>query len=91
MTYIYNDNDVGQMSGTVHEGALLTYMNTHSHARTCILRYEVKTYIKVSAHETFLEWPSSDTLKIDRLESQIIWNSLRARKLKDLNKIANVG
>ena len=28
--------------------------------------------IKLSTHDTFLEKPSSDTLKIERLESQII-------------------
>ena len=28
--------------------------------------------IKLSAHEAFLEWPSSGTLKIERFESQII-------------------
>ena len=31
MTYIYNNNDVCQMTGTVNGGALLTYMNTHPH------------------------------------------------------------
>jgi len=31
MTYIYNDNDARQMTGTVQEGALLTSMNTHTH------------------------------------------------------------
>jgi len=34
MTYIYNDNDARQMTGTVHEGALLTSMNTHPHTST---------------------------------------------------------
>jgi len=28
MSYIYNNNDVCQMTGTVHEGALLTYILT---------------------------------------------------------------
>ena len=28
--------------------------------------------IKISAHGAFLEWPSSGTLKIEKLENQII-------------------
>jgi hypothetical protein len=37
--------------------------------------------IKFSAHDAFLESPSSGTLKIERLESQIIW-SFGSNKIK---------
>jgi hypothetical protein len=34
--------------------------------------------IKFSAHDAFLEYPSSDTLEIERLQGQIIYHILRA-------------
>jgi hypothetical protein len=45
--------------------------------------------IKFSAHNVFLEQPSSSTLKVERLENQIILYVLGASKPKGLNSIAN--
>jgi hypothetical protein len=39
--------------------------------------------IKFSAHDTFLDYPSSGTLKVERLENQIISKVLEASKPKD--------
>ena len=39
--------------------------------------------IKLSAHDAFLESPSSGTFKVENLENQI--------KRKDLNRIAKIG
>ena len=48
----------------------------------CICNKNVE--IKLSAHDAFLELPSSDTLKIGRLESQVIYKILGAIKTKGL-------
>ena len=46
--------------------------------------------IKYSAHNTFLELPSSGTHKAKIFESQIILKSLRARNPKGLSRIAKI-
>jgi hypothetical protein len=47
--------------------------------------------ILFSAHNAFLEYPSSGTFKVKILESQIILKSLNTRKPKDLKRIAKIG
>ena len=46
--------------------------------------------IKLSTNNAFLESPSSGTLKVERLESQIILKSLGAIKPDGLNRIAKI-
>jgi len=46
--------------------------------------------IKFSVHNEFLEEPSSGTLKIAILESQLILKCLAAIKPKGLNRIAKI-
>jgi hypothetical protein len=47
--------------------------------RKCIYTYHINNNVDVqfSAHDAFLEYPSSDTLKFKRLESQIISKSTK--------------
>jgi hypothetical protein len=47
--------------------------------------------IKLSAHDAFLESPSSGTFKVENLENQIIYKFLGSIKRKDLNRIAKIG
>ena len=54
----------------------------------CKINEYIKKKISFSVHNEFLEEPSSGTLKIERLESQIILKVLRASKPKDLNRVA---
>jgi hypothetical protein len=41
--------------------------------------YKKNEDIKFSAHDAFLEWPLSDSLKVERLESQIIFKSFGSK------------
>jgi hypothetical protein len=46
--------------------------------------------IKLSACDTLLEYPSSDALKFERLESQIILKVFGRNKIKGPNKINSI-
>jgi hypothetical protein len=46
--------------------------------------------IKFSAHESFLEEDSLGMLQIERLESQIIKNTLETSKPKGLNRVSKI-
>jgi hypothetical protein len=55
-------------------------LNPHKYTNICNKNVD----IKLSVHNTILEQPSSGTLKVERLESQIILKALRASKPKGL-------
>jgi hypothetical protein len=46
---------------------------------------------KLSAHDALMDYPSTGTLKIERIGSQIIKKCFGAIQPKGLNRIANVG
>ena len=52
--------------------------------------YNRNVDINFSAHDAFLESPSSGTLKIEKLEHHIILKSFGAIRPKGLNRLANI-
>ena len=58
----------------------MSMLNLHKYTNICHKNVD----IKLSVHNTILEHPSSGTLKVERLESQIILKALRASKPKGL-------
>ena len=54
----------------------MSMLNPHKYMNICNKNVD----IKLSVHNTILEQPSSGTLKVKRLESQIILKALRASK-----------
>ena len=59
--------------------------------KLCLRGYNKTHDIKFSAHNMFLEYPSSVTLKIERLENKIILKILGASKSKGLNRTVKIG
>jgi len=51
-------------------------LNPHKYTNICHKNVD----IKLNMHNTILEQPSSGTLKVERLENQIILKALRASK-----------
>ena len=79
---------LGELLPLKVKGSVLNIYATDGHSKSLSIK---NVDIKYSAHDTFLESPSSRTLKNKIIESTMSLKSLGARKPNGLIKIANIG